>query len=56
MSKWKQYYKCIKLLGDNQQTDYWFTNNIEHIMQCYDLVLPMGRKKPSSLNGKEILT
>ena len=54
MPRWKQYYKCFRFYSDHAEVDYWHTNKTSFLLSTYDLILPMGYRKPSSLNDKEI--
>ena len=52
----KQYYRCIKFFNKSAQTDYWYTNNFKPLLQCYDLVLPLGHRRPRNIKKEQIKT
>lgn len=50
----KQYYKCLKLFEGETKVEYWRTSTPVLLQSMYDFIIPLGTRKPASIDKENI--
>ena len=50
----KQYYKCLKIIDGITYIDYWHTANPKDLLRGYDMMIPIGTRKPYKIPKESI--